>query len=105
MISLIASLILATHTGDSQVDYVLDCMSVDMPYELKKGMRWDVVPLYSALHCTCMLDTSQAVGVMSAGPLPDWMLVDVNKLCRKKTNELLKPKPQKKKQPAPCEAS
>jgi len=99
MISMIASLILAAHTGNSRVDYIVDCIAVDLPYELNKGMRDDIAPLFSVLHCTCMLDTTLFVGQMGGG-IPDYMLADINKNCRAKTKALLTPKPNKK--PAPC---
>ena len=94
MISLIASLILATHTGDSQVDYVLDCMAVEIPYQRNKyaaGPGYAV--LEAALQCQCMYDTTQWVGQMSGGPLPVYMMDTINHHCRKKVKELLKPKP------------
>ncbi len=97
MIALLASLLLsaAPYTGDTQYDYILDCMAVDMPYEHKKGMNEELIPIFSALHCQCMLQTMAYVGQMGGGT-PEWMRPDINKNCRKKTRELLTPKPQKK---------
>ncbi len=72
-------------------------MAVDMPYEAKKGMREDLIPLFSSLHCMCMYTTSRDVGLMSGGgPLPDWMMEKINGTCRQKTKELLSPKPHRK---------
>lgn len=101
MISLIASLILATHTGDSQVDYVLDCMAVEIPYQRNKyaaGPGYAV--LEAALHCQCMYDTEMYVGQISGGPLPVWTMDSINHMCRRKVKALLT---SKKEKPCPNE--